>query len=61
MTERLTATTAPYTIGIPPFRPGEDADFGGAFKEQPETFGDLTPQPAPPTIRLHTLVVCFAY
>ena len=35
MTERLTATTAPYTIGIPPFRPGEDADFGGAFKEQP--------------------------
>ena len=38
MTERLTATTAPYTIGIPPFRPGEDADFGGAFKEQP---GDL--------------------
>ena len=38
MTERLTATTAPYTIGIPPFRAGEDADFGGAFKEQP---GDL--------------------
>ena len=44
MTERLTATTAPYTIGIPPFRPGEDADFGGAFKEQP---GDLwRPDPA---------------
>ncbi|MEC7168703.1 MAG: 3-methyl-2-oxobutanoate dehydrogenase (2-methylpropanoyl-transferring) subunit alpha, partial [Candidatus Thermoplasmatota archaeon] len=38
MTERLTATTAPYTIGIPPFRPGDDADFGGKFKQQP---GDL--------------------
>ena len=36
MTERRTATTAPYTIGTPPFRPGESADFGGSFKEQPE-------------------------
>ena len=36
MTERRTATTAPYTIGTPPFRPGEAADFGGSFKEQPE-------------------------
>ena len=44
MTDRLTATTAPYTIGVPPFRPGEEADFGGAFKEQP---GDLwRPDPA---------------
>ena len=44
MTERRTATTAPYTIGIPPFRPGEKADFGGSFKEQPE---DLNrPDPA---------------
>ena len=38
MTERVTATTTPYTIGRPPFRPGEEADFGGKFKEQP---GDL--------------------
>ena len=38
MTERVTATTKPYTIGRPPFRPGEDADFGGKFTEQP---GDL--------------------
>ena len=44
MTDRLTATTAPYTIGVPPFRPGEEVDFGGAFKEQP---GDLwRPDPA---------------
>ena len=38
MPERLTATEAPYTIGIPPFRPGEKADFGEGFVEQP---GDL--------------------
>ena len=38
MTERLTVDEAPYTIGIPPFRPGEKADFGGGFTEQP---GDL--------------------
>ncbi|MGB0617473.1 MAG: thiamine pyrophosphate-dependent dehydrogenase E1 component subunit alpha [Candidatus Poseidoniaceae archaeon] len=38
MPERLTATEAPYTIGIPPFRPGEEADFGEGFVEQP---GDL--------------------
>ncbi|MFL2948797.1 MAG: thiamine pyrophosphate-dependent enzyme, partial [Candidatus Poseidoniaceae archaeon] len=38
MTERVTATTTPYTIGRPPFRPGDEADFGGKFTEQP---GDL--------------------
>lgn len=38
MPERLTVSEAPYTIGIPPFRPGEKADFGGGFTEQP---GDL--------------------
>ena len=38
MPERLTVDEAPYTIGIPPFRPGEKADFGGGFAEQP---GDL--------------------
>ncbi|MBM73583.1 MAG: 3-methyl-2-oxobutanoate dehydrogenase (2-methylpropanoyl-transferring) subunit alpha [Euryarchaeota archaeon] len=38
MPERLTATEAPYTIGTPPFRPGEEADFGEGFVEQP---GDL--------------------
>ena len=38
MPERLTVDEAPYTIGIPPFRPGEKADFGGGFTEQP---GDL--------------------
>ena len=44
MTERVTATTTPYTIGRPPFRPGDDADFGGKFAEQP---GDLNrPDPA---------------
>ena len=36
MTGRKTAVTTPYTIGVPPFRPGEKADFGGKFKEQPE-------------------------
>jgi 2-oxoisovalerate dehydrogenase E1 component alpha subunit len=39
MPDRLTATEAPYTIGMPPFRPGDSPDFGGAFIEQP---GDLT-------------------
>jgi hypothetical protein len=39
MTERVTATTKPYTIGRPPFRPGDDADFGGKFTQQP---GDLS-------------------
>ena len=43
MTGRKTAVTTPYTIGVPPFRPGEKADFGGKFKEQPE---DL-PRPDP--------------
>ena len=44
MTERVTATSKPYTIGRPPFRPGDDDDFGGQFTEQP---GDLTrPDPA---------------
>ena len=38
MPERLTVDEAPYTIGIPPFRPGDKADFGGGFAEQP---GDL--------------------
>ena len=38
MPERLTVSEAPYTIGIPPFRPGEEADFGEGFVEQP---GDL--------------------
>ena len=38
MSDRKTAVTTPYTIGTAPFRPGEEADFGGKFKEQP---GDL--------------------
>ena len=41
MTERVTATTKPYTIGRPPFRPGEDADFGGNY-DYYLTPGDLT-------------------
>ena len=44
MTERKTAVTSPYVIGTAPFRPGDDADFGGKFHEQPE---DLNrPDPA---------------
>ena len=31
MPDRLTATEAPYTIGVPPFRPGDNPDFGGGF------------------------------
>jgi 2-oxoisovalerate dehydrogenase E1 component alpha subunit len=42
MPDRLTATEAPYTIGMPPFRPGDSPDFGGAFVEQP---GDLSRPP----------------
>ena len=44
MTERSTVTTSPYTIGVAPFRPGDEPSFGGAFVEQP---GDLNrPDPA---------------
>ena len=39
MGERTTATTAPYTIGTPPFRPGDEPIFEKGFKEQP---GDLS-------------------
>lgn len=44
MTERSTVTTTPYTIGVAPFRPGDEPTFGGAFEQQPE---DLNrPDPA---------------
>ena len=44
MSDRKTAVTTPYVIGTAPFRPGEEADFGGKFKQQP---GDLSrPDPA---------------
>ena len=44
MTERSTVTTTPYTIGVAPFRPGDEPSFGEKFTEQP---GDLTrPDPA---------------
>ena len=44
MTERSTVTTTPYTIGVAPFRPGDEPSFGGKFTEQPE---DLNrPDPA---------------
>ena len=36
MTERTTATVTPYTIGCPPSRPGEETDYGGKWKQQPE-------------------------
>ena len=35
MTERKTVVTSPYVIGTAPFRPGDEADFGGKFIEQP--------------------------
>lgn len=38
MGERTTATTAPYTVGTAPFRPGDEPVFAKGFKEQP---GDL--------------------
>ena len=44
MTERSTVTTTPYTIGVAPFRPGDEPSFGGSFKEQPEDLG--RPDPA---------------
>ena len=44
MTERSTLTTTPYTIGVAPFRPGDEPSFGDRFIEQP---GDLNrPDPA---------------
>ena len=54
MTERVTATTKPYTIGRPPFRPGEDADFGGKLLNSPVTLIDLTQSHAQLKIRLLT-------
>ena len=38
MPSRNTATESPFTVGEAPFRPGDEADFGGPWKEQP---GDL--------------------
>ena len=38
MGERTTATTAPYTVGTAPFRPGDEPVFAKGFTEQP---GDL--------------------
>ena len=35
MSDRKTAVTSPYVIGTAPFRPGDEADFGGKFTEQP--------------------------
>ncbi|MBL6891061.1 MAG: thiamine pyrophosphate-dependent dehydrogenase E1 component subunit alpha [Candidatus Poseidoniaceae archaeon] len=44
MTERKTIATTPYTIGVAPFRPGDESSFGGSFTEKP---GDLNrPDPA---------------
>ena len=44
MTERKTIATTPYTIGVAPFRPGDESSFGGTFAEKPE---DLNrPDPA---------------
>lgn len=38
------ATTSPYHVACPPFRPGDDSDFGGAWSWKPE---DLSrPNPA---------------
>jgi len=36
MTERTMATTSPYHVACPPFRPGDDSDFGGKWPWQPE-------------------------
>ena len=36
MTERKTVSTAPYTIGAAPFRPGDESNFGDKFKEKPD-------------------------
>ena len=35
MTEKVNATEAPYTVPTAPFRPGDESDFGGSWKEQP--------------------------
>jgi 2-oxoisovalerate dehydrogenase E1 component alpha subunit len=44
MTEGGKGTMEPYTVPTAPFRPGDEADFGGSWKEQP---GDLSrPDPA---------------
>ena len=45
MTEGGKGTMEPYTVPTAPFRPGDEADFGGSWKEQP---GDLS-RPDPVT------------
>lgn len=45
MTEGGKGTMKPYTVPTAPFRPGDEADFGGSWKEQP---GDLS-RPDPVT------------
>jgi len=45
MTEGGKGTMEPYTVPTAPFRPGDEADFGGPWKEQP---GDLS-RPDPVT------------
>jgi 2-oxoisovalerate dehydrogenase E1 component alpha subunit len=47
MTEGGKGTMKPYTVPTAPFRPGDEADFGGSWKEQP---GDLS-RPDPVTCK----------
>ena len=35
MSEKVSTTGEPYTVPSAPFRPGDEADFGGSWKEQP--------------------------
>ena len=35
MSEKASTTGEPYTVPSAPFRPGDEADFGGSWKEQP--------------------------
>ena len=56
MSDRKTAVTSPYVIGTAPFRPGDEADFGGKFTEQPNDLNrpDPTKCSADDTCLLYT-------
>ena len=55
MPGRNTVTESPFTVGEAPFRPGDEADFGGSWKEQP---GDLWRPDPIQCITMDTLPHC---
>ena len=57
MSDRKTAVTSPYVIGTAPFRPGDEADFGGKFTEQPNDLNRPDPTSVVPMTLSNTPLV----